>query len=298
MTEKRDQPSTMENYGGQALIEGILMRGRRYLTAAFRLPDGSIKVVEEELTGIYKKKIRDIPFLRGLIILWDSLVLGMKYLTISSNFQLEEEGEKIEGPALYLTLAVSMIFALVIFFLIPTLLMQLLYKYTGLSNFLINVVEGIVRLGIIILYLWLIRKMEDIMRVFSYHGAEHKTILAYEHGEDLEIASIQKYSTAHPRCGTSFLLTVAIISIFIFAMVPTPTIGLRILSRLILIPVVSMISYEIIRLLGKYEKNPIVKALSQPNLALQKLTTNEPSDDMVEVAVSALSRLIILEKQE
>lgn len=298
MSEKQNQADTMKNYGGQALIEGILMRGQRYLTAAFRLPGGSIKVVEEELTGIYKNKIRDLPFFRGLIILWDSLALGMKYLTISSNYQLPEEEEKIEGPALYFTLAVSLILAVGIFFLIPTLLIQLLYKYTGLSNFLINVIEGVIRLGIIILYLSLIRKMKDIMRVFSYHGAEHKTISAYEHGEALEVENIQKYSTAHPRCGTSFLLTVAVISIFIFAMVSTPNIGMRILSRVILIPVVSMVAYEIIRLLGKNEDKAWAKFLARPNLALQKLTTNEPSDDMVEVAISALSRLLILEKEQ
>lgn len=296
MSAKETNPMTMESYGGQALIEGILMRGRKYLTAAFRLPDGSIKVVEEELTGIYKNKIRDIPFLRGLVILWDSLVLGMRYLTLSSNFQLAEEDEKIEGPALYLTLAVSLVFAVVIFFFLPTLLVQLLYKFTS-SNFLINFVEGIVRLVIMILYLWLIRKMEDIMRVFSYHGAEHKTISAYEHGEKLEIPNIQKYSTAHPRCGTSFLLSVAIISIFVFSLVSVPTIGLRLLSRIVLIPVVAMLSYEFIRFLGKHEDNAFVRFISKPNLALQKLTTNQPTDDMVEVAVAAFSRLLILEKQ-
>ncbi len=288
----------LENYGGQALIEGILMRGRKYLTAAFRLPDGSIKVIEEELTGIYKKKIRDIPFLRGLIILWDSLVLGMKYLTISSNMQLKEDEEKIEGPALYLTLAVSLLFALVIFFFLPTLLMQFLYKSTNLSAFAINLIEGIVRLIIMLLYLTLIRKMDGIKSVFSYHGAEHKTIHAYEHGDTLEVTAIQKYSTAHPRCGTSFLMTVMVISILIFSLFATPNILLRLLSRIVLIPLVAMISYEFIRILGKYEKNPIIRIISKPNLWLQKLTTNQPTDDMVEVAVQAFKRLLVLEKME
>lgn len=296
MPNEKKNTTSMENYGGQALIEGILMRGRRYLTAAFRLKDGSIKVVEEELTGIYTKKIRDIPFLRGLVILWDSLFLGMKYLTVSSNFQLEEEDEKIEGPVLYLTMAISIVFAVVLFFFLPTLLMQWLYKVTTLSNFVFNLIEGLIRLGIMILYLSLIRKMEDIKRVFSYHGAEHKTISAYEHGETLNIQNIQKYSTAHPRCGTSFLLTVAIVSIFVFSLVSVPNVFLRLLSRLILIPIVAMISYEVIRLLGKYENNPIVKSISKPNLLLQKLTTNEPTDDMVEVAIQAFTRLLELEK--
>jgi uncharacterized protein YqhQ len=288
----------LENYGGQALIEGILMRGRKYLTAAFRLPDGSIKVIEEELTGIYKNKIRDIPFLRGLIILWDSLVLGMKYLTISSNMQLKEDEEKIEGPALYLTLAVSMLFALVIFFFLPTLLMQFLYKSTTLSAFLINLIEGVVRLLIMLIYLTLIRKMEDIKRVFSYHGAEHKTIHAYEHGDTLDVASVQKYSTAHPRCGTSFLMTVMVISILIFSLFSTPNVLLRLLSRIVLIPLVAMLSYEFIRILGKYEKNPIIRVISKPNLWLQNLTTNPPADDMVEVALQAFHRLLVLEKMK
>ncbi len=286
----------LESYGGQALIEGILMRGRKYLTAAFRLPDGSIKVIEEELTGIYKKKIRDIPFLRGLIILWDSLVLGMKYLTISSNMQMKEDEEKIEGPALYLTLAVSMLFALVIFFFLPTLLMQFLYKSTNLSAFVINLIEGVVRLLIMLIYLTLIRKMEDIKRVFSYHGAEHKTIHAYENGDTLDVASVQKYSTAHPRCGTSFLMTVMVISILVFSLFSTPNILLRLLSRIVLIPLVAMISYEFIRILGKYDKNPIIRVISKPNLWLQNLTTNQPTDDMVEVALQAFKRLLELEK--
>lgn len=296
MAEK--SPARLESYGGQALIEGILMRGKKYLTAAFRMPDGSIEVVEEKLTGIYTKKIKDIPFLRGLIVLWDSLVLGMKYLTISSNKQIQEEEEKIEGPALYLTLAFSLLIGLVIFFLLPTLLMQLLYKTTHLSSIAINLIEGVVRMAIMILYLTLIQRMEDIKRVFSYHGAEHKTIHAYENGDALDVKSIQKYSTAHPRCGTSFLVTVMIISILVFSVVSTPNVGLRLLSRIVLIPIVAMISYEVIRLLGKYEKNPIVRIIAKPNLWLQSLTTNQPTDEMVEVAVQAFNRLLALEKME
>ncbi len=296
MPEKQAIP--LVNYGGQALIEGILMRGRSYLTAAFRLPDGSIKVVEEKLTGIYTKKIRDIPFLRGLVILWDSLVLGMKYITISSNMQIPDEEEKIEGPVFYFTILVSLLFALTIFFFIPTLLMQFLYKSTNFSSFTINFIEGVLRLVIMIVYLALIGKMEDIKRVFSYHGAEHKTIAAYEHGDALEAASVQKYSTAHPRCGTSFLLTVMVVSILVFSLFPSSNVFLRLLSRIILIPVIAMISYEFIRILGKYEKNPFVKIISKPNLWLQKLTTNQPSDDMVEVALYAFKRLLQLEKVE
>jgi len=296
MSEKKTVP--LVNYGGQALIEGILMRGRSYLTAAFRLPDGSIKVVEEKLTGIYTKKIRDIPFLRGLVILWDSLVLGMKYITISSNMQIPEEEGKIEGPVFYFTILVSLLFALTIFFFLPTLLMQLLYKFTDFSSFTINLIEGVLRMVIMIVYLALIGKMDDIKRVFSYHGAEHKTIAAYEHGDALEVAAVQKYSTAHPRCGTSFLLTVMVVSILVFSLFPSSNVFLRLLSRIILIPVISMISYEFIRLLGKYEKNPFVKVISKPNLWLQKLTTNQPADDMVEVALHAFKHLLQLEAVE
>jgi uncharacterized protein YqhQ len=153
-------------------------------------------------------------------------------------------------------------------------------------------------MAIMILYLTLIQRMEDIKRVFSYHGAEHKTIHAYENGDALDVKSIQKYSTAHPRCGTSFLVTVMIISILVFSVVSTPNVGLRLLSRIVLIPIVAMISYEVIRLLGKYEKNPIVRIIAKPNLWLQSLTTNQPTDEMVEVAVQAFNRLLALEKME
>ncbi len=292
MPEKKSAP--LESYGGQALIEGVLMRGRKFLTAAFRLPDGSIKVVEEKLSGIYTKKIRDIPFLRGLIILWDSLVLGMKYLTLSSNMQAEED-EKIEGPALYLTLIVSLLIGLTIFFFLPTLLLQLLYK-TSLSVFFINLIEGTLRLLILIGYLLMIRKMEEIKRVFAYHGAEHKTISAYENGDMGDVRAIQKYPTAHARCGTSFLMSVMVVSILVFSVFSTPNILLRLLSRVILIPMIAMLSYEFIRILGKYDENPMVRILAKPNLWLQKLTTNQPDDAMVEVAVQAFNRLLELEQ--
>ncbi|HOJ02002.1 MAG TPA: DUF1385 domain-containing protein [Anaerolineaceae bacterium] len=292
MPEKKSAP--LESYGGQALIEGVLMRGRKFLTAAFRLPDGSIKVVEEKLSGIYTKKIRDIPFLRGLIILWDSLVLGMKYLTLSSNMQAKED-EKIEGPALYLTLIVSLLIGLTIFFFLPTLLLQLLYK-TSLSVFFINLIEGTLRLLILIGYLLMIRKMEEIKRVFAYHGAEHKTISAYENGDMGDVRAIQKYPTAHARCGTSFLMSVMVVSILVFSVFSTPNILLRLLSRVILIPVIAMLSYEFIRILGKYDENPMVRILAKPNLWLQKLTTNQPDDAMVEVAVQAFNRLLELEQ--
>jgi len=292
MPEKKSAP--LESYGGQALIEGVLMRGRKFLTAAFRLPDGSIKVVEEKLSGIYTKKIRDIPFLRGLIILWDSLVLGMKYLTLSSNMQAKED-EKIEGPALYLALIVSLLIGLTIFFFLPTLLLQLLYK-TSLSVFFINLIEGTLRLLILIGYLLMIRKMEEIKRVFAYHGAEHKTISAYENGDMGDVRAIQKYPTAHARCGTSFLMSVMVVSILVFSVFSTPNILLRLLSRVILIPVIAMLSYEFIRILGKYDENPMVRILAKPNLWLQKLTTNQPDDAMVEVAVQAFNRLLELEQ--
>lgn len=292
MPEKKSAP--LESYGGQALIEGVLMRGRKFLTAAFRLPDGSIKVVEEKLSGIYTKKIRDIPFLRGLIILWDSLVLGMKYLTLSSNMQAKED-EKIEGPALYLTLIVSLLIGLTIFFFLPTLLLQLLYK-TSLSVFFINLIEGTLRLLILIGYLLMIREMEEIKRVFAYHGAEHKTISAYENGDMGDVRAIQKYPTAHARCGTSFLMSVMVVSILVFSVFSTPNILLRLLSRVILIPVIAMLSYEFIRILGKYDENPMVRILAKPNLWLQKLTTNQPDDAMVEVAVQAFNRLLELEQ--
>ena len=286
----------LPSYGGQALIEGVLMRGKSHIVAAFRKPSGEIHTEEEQLGGIYISKWSKLPFLRGLVILWDSLTLGMKYLTISANVQAEEEDEQIEGPALYLTLALSIAFSTILFFILPSLISSLLNKFLALSNLMINISEGIIRLLILILYLAIIGKTEDIERVFAYHGAEHKTINAYESGVKINVKNVQNHSMAHARCGTSFLLTLVILSILFFSLFGPMNLVQRIITRLLMIPVLAMISYEVIRWMGNNDDNLFVRILTQPNLLIQNLTTREPDDSMVEIAIAAFDKLLTLEE--
>jgi uncharacterized protein YqhQ len=285
----------LPSYGGQALIEGVLMRGRHALAAAFRKPDGKIEVKSEKLSGIYKNNLFQIPFLRGLVILWDSLVMGMKYLTLSANVQAESEQEKIEGNGLYATVVISILLAVFMFFVIPLLLTNLINSFWQMNATIFNLVEGIFRLTIMVIYLWLISFMEEIKRVFAYHGAEHKTINAYEAHAKMNVASVMNYSVQHPRCGTSFLLTLIVLSILVFTLIGNMPFGIKIVSRIIFIPILAMISYEFIRFLGKYQDNSVVKFISKPNMALQKLTTREPSPEMVEVAISAFTSMLEME---
>jgi len=289
-TDKLKMPS----YGGQALIEGVLMRGKFGLAAAFRLPDGSIVVEEEPLTGIYGSKLTRIPFLRGLVLLWDALGLGTRYLTKSANFQGGEE-EKIEGPALYLTLGVSLLVAVLLFFVGPAALGKLIQNWTGISTFAMNVIEGVIRLAGIVLYIWAIGKMKDIERVFAYHGAEHKTINAFEAGAELTPEVVKTYPLEHPRCGTSFLLTLIVLSILVFALIGSlPTVWL-LLSRVILLPLIAMLAYEYIRFTANHMDSPVIRWLIKPNLALQRLTTREPSLDIIEVGITAFKAMMAQE---
>jgi len=286
----------LKNYGGQALIEGILMRGKKYVVAAFRKPDGKIHIESEKLTGIYKSRYGQMPFIRGLVILWDSLSLGIKYLTISANLQTEEE-EKIEGPALLFSLTISITFAALFFFVLPSLLIELLKNFFIIGPTYVNIIEGILRLILLVSYIWLIGFSKDIARVFGYHGAEHKTINAYENGEQLNLDNISKYPVAHARCGTSFLLTLVVISIVIFSLLGELSFFMRIVSRIAAIPFLSMIAYEIIRWLGSHQENPIVRIITTPNLLIQNLTTREPEPDMIEIALYAFNKLLELEEQ-
>jgi len=293
-TEKLRLPT----YGGQALIEGVLMRGTRYLAAAFRKPDGEIIVETEELGKIYQSPLKKIPFLRGLIILWDALGLGTKYLTKSANYQTENEEEKIEGPALYLTLFISLAVAMGLFFLTPALIGKALEQWLGFSHIIQNLLEGIIRLIFVVLYIWGIGKMSDVRRVFSYHGAEHKTINAFEAKENLEPTIVKNYSLQHPRCGTAFILYVVLISIIFFTFLGDLSWLYLIISRLLLIPVIAMIAYEYIRFTADHLDNPIVFFLAKPGLWLQKLTTNEPDEKIIEVSIAAFNAMYKLENSE
>lgn len=279
-------------YGGQALIEGVLMRGGSYLAAAFRTPDGQIVTKTEELSGIYKRKWKDIPFLRGLILLWDALGLGMRYLTISANLQTGEEDKKIDAPVMFLTVAGSLILALTLFFVAPALVGYLLEQFLGINRWMSALVEGLIRLGAIIGYIWAIGKVPEIRRVFQYHGAEHKTINAYEAGAELTPVEVAKYSLEHPRCGTSFVLTLVIFSIILFTLIGPLAPLTRIISRIALIPILAGIAYEYIRFTARHRSNPIIRLLMRPNLALQHLTTREPDLGMLEVAIQAFNTML------
>ena len=277
-------------YGGQAVIEGVMMRGQRALAIAMRAPDGRIVVHEEKLGEIYRSKIAKIPFLRGVILLWDALGLGMRALTISANTQTGED-EQLEGPALYITLGLALVFGIGLFFLLPAGLGSLSERYLGWGVWWSNLAEGIIRLGLLVGYVWAIGFMPDVKRLFAYHGAEHKTINAYEAGAELTPQSVARFSLEHPRCGTAFLLTLVLLSILAFtALGPLPLLW-RLVSRIVLIPVLAGVALEYIRWTANHLKSPVVRWLIKPNLALQSLTTREPDAAMLEVAIASFKTM-------
>jgi uncharacterized protein YqhQ len=283
-------------YGGQAVIEGVMIRGPRSMAIACRKPDGDLIVRSEPLGGIYSGWIRHLPFVRGLLVLWETLALGIRALVWSSNVQLGMEDEKPDSAPMW-TIAFGAMFIIGgIFFAGPLLIADFMHGLLG-SSFLVILVEGVIRLGIIIGYVSVIGLLPDVRRVYEYHGAEHKTIHALEHDDPLEAEFIQRHPTAHVRCGTSFLLTVVIVSIFVFAAVGEPALWLRILSRIGFIPLIACIAYEVIRLGGAFERNPITRILMWPNLALQAITTKPPADAQVEVALAALREVLAAEDQ-
>ncbi len=286
MSEKLTSSEKFKAYGGQAVIEGVMMRGAETVAIAMRAPDQQIVVHTEPLTGIYRTKITQIPFLRGLIALWDALGLGIRALTISANTQNPDE-EPLEGPSLYLTLALSLGLGVGLFFLAPAAVGQLGEHYLGIGAGWSNLAEGLIRLALLVGYIWAIGKMPDIQRVFAYHGAEHKTINAFEAGAELTPENVARYPLAHTRCGTAFLLTLVVISILLFSALGPLSTGMRLLSRLVGLPIVAALAYEYIRWTARHIESPWVQWMVKPNLALQRLTTREPSREMLEVAIAA-----------
>jgi uncharacterized protein YqhQ len=274
-------------YGGQAVLEGVMIRGRRLVAVAVRRPSGGIALRTETLGGMYSARLRRIPLLRGIIVLWETLALGTRALIFSSNVALEEEEGEISGPFLWGTVGVALVFVIALIFVGPVLATGLLEDAID-NGRLAALVEGVIRLLVLLGYLGLIGLVPDIQRVFAYHGAEHKSINALEAGAPLEVAAVQPYSTAHPRCGTSFLLMVVVISVVLFVLVGTPPLWQRVLSRVGLVPVIAALSYELIRLGGTFQGNRVVRAMFAPNLWLQSLTTREPDDSQVEVALHSL----------
>jgi uncharacterized protein YqhQ len=277
------------NYGGQAVIEGVMMRGSKALAVAVRQPDGDIAVHAEGLDPrIYAGPLSRVPFLRALTSLWDVLVLGIRTLMYSAEVALGPEEEvQFSGPIAWGTVAVSFAVGIGIFFVGPLLLVGLIDRYIE-SSFVSSIIEGVIRMLFFVLYIWLVGFIPDIRRVFAYHGAEHKTINAYEAGAELTPAAVARFSTAHYRCGTAFLLSVMVISILVFALLGRPPMLLRILSRIVLIPVVAGVAYEYIKFTNRYRHRRIIRAIAAPNLALQRLTTREPDPSMLEVSIRAL----------
>lgn len=324
------------SYGGQAVIEGVLMRGANQFAIAVRNPEGKIVVHEEPLNkALYKGFVARTPFFRGVIGLWDAMGLGTKALMWAADVALGEEEETTFGGAVgFATIAVSLLIGVGLFFLFPT------FAATGVGSMLgitstegdsaiveegspvadgeevvadeklfifyealpvgweataINFIESAIQLGLLIGYIWLIARMEDVKRLFGYHGAEHKTINAYEAGAELTPEIVSKYPIEHPRCGTAFLLTVVFVSVFVFSLIGRPPFFWLILSRVVFIPVIAGISYELLRWSASNIDKPIVRLIVTPNLMLQHLTTREPDLDMIEVAIVSFQHVLASE---
>ncbi|HEX2031047.1 MAG TPA: DUF1385 domain-containing protein [Actinomycetota bacterium] len=277
-------------YGGQAVLEGVMMRGRDHWAVAVRKPDGDLHLEGHGIDSIAKRwPILRKPGLRGVIALGQALAIGVKALTISANQSAEEE-EKLSPRQMALSMTIALLFFVGLFIVLPAFLSGFARDRVG-SGILLNIGEGIFRVLLFLGYLALIGRMKEIRRVFAYHGAEHKTIAAYEHGAPLEPDSVDRYSTLHVRCGTNFLLIVMILTIFVFALFGNPSIPWRIGSRLIAIPLIAGLAFEILRLGARYSRSRVMRALMAPGLWLQKITTKPPTADQIDVAVAAFQEV-------
>jgi hypothetical protein len=284
-------------YGGQAVIEGVMMRGKQVMATATRRPNGEIGTFSQPLSTLYTGKWRKAPLARGVIALIESMVLGIQTLMYSANVALEEEKTELSGWAIWGVIIGALAFAVGVFFITPLFLTNLLRAHIP-NTILFNLIEGVIRVIIFIAYLKLISMMKDIKRVFAYHGAEHKSINAYEAGVPLEVGYTRSYSTANPRCGTSFLFAVMVIAILVFSLVGKPSIGIMVISRILLLPVIAALGYEFIYFTSRHAENPLMKVLLTPGLWLQSLTTREPDDQQLEVALAALKKVLEVEQTE
>jgi len=284
--------------GGQAVIEGVMMRGVGHWSLAVRRPDDTIGIHEFPLVSwMQRYPILKTPVVRGVVALVESLVIGVRALTMSANESIGEEEQQLSRKELSVTLIFAFAFAIGLFFVAPLFLTGLFRHWIG-DGYLFWAIEGCVRVGIFLLYLAIITQIKDLRRVFEYHGAEHMSIHALEHGDELTVENVAHYRTLHLRCGTSFLLIVMVVAIFVFAFVGRPVWYLLILSRIILIPLIAGVSYEIIKFAGRHEENAFVRAIMSPGLALQWMTTKQPDNAQIEVAIAALDKIIELEPQD
>ncbi len=317
------QQCHITSIGGQAVIEGVMMRGPKEIATAVRTPDGEIVVDKKPVSSITQKlKFLKFPVLRGVVSFIESLIIGTKALMYSAEFfdieeeedkkkketmteedkkKLEKKESRMKNVAIYSSVVFALIFGVALFMLLPGFLVDLVRKliptdFTG-ANIVATLVEGIVRITIFLVYVSLVSKMQDIRRVFEYHGAEHKTIFCYESGEELTVENARKFSRLHPRCGTSFLLIVMVVSIILFSFISWENMWMRLGIRLLLLPVVAGISYEVIKLAGR-SKSKIMRVVSLPGMWLQKITTREPDDSQLEVAIASLQAVLTENRED
>ena len=291
------------NVGGQAVIEGVMMRAPRSVAIAVRRPTGEIFVRRELIVPLSERfPVVKLPIVRGAVALFQSLIIGIKALNFSANEAMAEEekesgkgSEELSSWAMAGTMAVAFGFGIGLFFVLPLYATKWLTQLSIITdhNIVFNLVDGVIRVIVFLLYIWTISRMEDIRRVFQYHGAEHKSIFAYEAGEELSIENVRRYSRLHPRCGTSFLLIVMLVSIAVFSLIPKLwPFYLKAFSRVVLLPLIAGISYEFLKWSAKHDNHPLVKLIITPGLALQRLTTGEPDDAQLEVAIRSLNEAL------
>jgi uncharacterized protein YqhQ len=286
------KPNPEDIAGGQAILEGVMMRHGTKIAAAVRKPDGKIVFQEREYIPLTKRyKPLGWMFIRGTISLFEMMIVGIQCLMFSAEVALSEEDVKPKGWEMYVSFVISFAIAIFFFIIVPAFFFTKIKFYID-SLILLNILEGCVRLGMFLCFLSATLLMQDMRRVYMYHGAEHKTVFAWEDGQELTVENVKKYSTRHPRCGTSFILFVMIVSILVFSLLGRPDFLHRILYKILLMPVIAGISYEAIRFTGKYGRFKLVQILSWPGLALQKITTREPDDDQIEVAIAAMKKVI------
>lgn len=307
-------PKHITSIGGQAVIEGVMMRGPKEIATAVRKSDGSIVIDKKPVYSVITKyKLNKIPIVRGVVSFFESMITGMKCLMYSADqMDIEDEegyqpskfeqwledklGDKIKDIAIYFSVVVALFFSVGLFMLLPNALATVVKNFTE-SHVILNISEGIIRMLIFLGYLLLVSRMKDIKRVFEYHGAEHKTIATYESGAELTVENARTHSRLHPRCGTSFLLFVMVVSIIIFSLLRWGSMWQNMLYRLLLLPVVAGLSYEMIKIAGR-SKNRVVALLIQPGLWLQKITTREPDDSQLEVAIASLKAVLTDNKED
>lgn len=274
-------------YGGQAVIEGVMIRGQRYMSVAVRRPDGGISFMQDRISSFFTGRARNLILVRGVIALGETLVLGMRALAYSANVAAESEGEEISKSSIIGMIGISLIITISLFFILPIFASKPFEGVFG-SNITSNIVEAIIRLSLFIGYIFLIGRMDDIKRVFMYHGAEHMIVHARENGQELTVENARRFPTAHPRCGTAFLLVVMVVAVVVLVLIPRDPLWWLLLSRVVFIPLIAALSYEVIRWSGRNTGESWVRIVTGPSLALQSLTTKLPDDDQIEIAIAAM----------